>query len=382
MSVNSDTEKMTFELEEFKEVLNYQAIPTEKERPTVFDISSYPHYENVISSWYAFFLDADNPHGLGSLFYSSLLELLYLEGRGGGSCEVTREYGTDEGGRIDLLVFEGLGKGGKFQYPIIIENKIYADLDGNDLKDYFDSVSKKSCNTPAKLVLSLRGNEDRSEDDIGEKVRKNGYEVRSHQRYMDVIKKNLHSYIVDADPKYFMLLQDFMNNIEKMTMMKKMNGDSKYYFSEAEKIDRLLEVRKNAHAVVIDNAYSRISPLEGWTWGKSDSGKGRFDFSKENTGASFYVRLIGMHYSVKLWMNRELSDLWESIDETQQYLLLKNLYESTQGVQEKCTEKGVLGAIKYDIQENELDKYGDLVFEGIDGDFSDLLRDIWGNNAK
>jgi hypothetical protein len=43
-----------------------------KRRPTLMEIAGYPHYENVCSNILAFYLDPEEPHGLGTLVLDAL----------------------------------------------------------------------------------------------------------------------------------------------------------------------------------------------------------------------------------------------------------------------------------------------------------------------
>ena len=45
---------------EYDDIVNKPIDLASAQDPTIFDISGYPHYENVISNWYAFFF---NPLG-------------------------------------------------------------------------------------------------------------------------------------------------------------------------------------------------------------------------------------------------------------------------------------------------------------------------------
>ena len=125
-------------------ILNEPIVFAPPQDPTVFDISEYRHYEEVISNWYAFFFNPSREHLLDDLFLNSLINIIndehnsefFME-----DCSVELEFSTNKGGSIDLVLYEQSEEDGKFESAIVVENKIRAPLN-NDLngllgkKDY------------------------------------------------------------------------------------------------------------------------------------------------------------------------------------------------------------------------------------------------------
>jgi len=67
------------ELDKLKSLVSQfssQVKQVETEKPTIFQISWYPHYENVASNILQFFFSPDEVHGVKELFLSSLFNLL------------------------------------------------------------------------------------------------------------------------------------------------------------------------------------------------------------------------------------------------------------------------------------------------------------------
>ena len=280
----------------FDELLNDNFPMPEDLEPTVFDISGYPHYENVISNWYAFFLDANKPHGLGSLFYTSLRELVSQEGSFTNTTKIEREYQTNKNKRIDLLIHDGIEEG-SFARPIIIECKINAEL-YNDLDDYYDSIKTTSNEDKKGIILSLHG---------AEEVVHKGFVIKTHQQLMDIINKNLSEYIDGVNIKYFSLFQDFMTNIKRLTRGDIMNDSSRYYFKNASKIDELLDVRADANLTVINQIY-HTQKIKGLKWGRSSAGNGSFNFSVDTNSASYFIGLKGLRFTMEVWMTNDITD--------------------------------------------------------------------------
>ena len=61
---------------EYDQIIDEPIVLTLPQDPTIFDISGYPHYEDVISNWYAFFFDPLAEHSLRDLFLQSLIEII------------------------------------------------------------------------------------------------------------------------------------------------------------------------------------------------------------------------------------------------------------------------------------------------------------------
>lgn len=108
---------------------------------TFFDIAGISHNENAWSDIYAYFFDTNNPHKLGRTFIDCLINLIKEKRKTNSGfdfpepiCNVNvyREVATKDG-RIDLLIFAD-------DTAIIIENKVYHNLSGNDLSDYMNLV--------------------------------------------------------------------------------------------------------------------------------------------------------------------------------------------------------------------------------------------------
>lgn len=132
-------------------LLTYAALPRTQADTTIFDVSGYPHYENVCSNVLAFYFDPQREHGLGSLLLDGLLNALnYPQTEPVQLQNIWREYSTLRGGRLDLLIKTD-------RYLIAIENKIFHGLN-NDLNDYRETVQHLADPDvqPIYLVLSPR----------------------------------------------------------------------------------------------------------------------------------------------------------------------------------------------------------------------------------
>ncbi|OWY23028.1 hypothetical protein C7N43_03855 [Sphingobacteriales bacterium UPWRP_1] len=110
----------------------------------LIDVLDLDHHEDPISDWYAFFLEPEGEHGLGSLFLKSLIEEIYKASSNYGfdikySVLIGRNVGNKSMGsrkNVDIII-EGVHEIKK--KAIIIESKIYADK-RNDFNYYYNII--------------------------------------------------------------------------------------------------------------------------------------------------------------------------------------------------------------------------------------------------
>ena len=128
----------------------------EKSRSTgenfnVFKLCGVDHYENAHSDIIAEFLNPKGSHGCGSDFFQAFCKITGLDFRNYENTEVIREHWTDEG-RPDILIRAGKNK-------VVIENKIYASEQRDQLRRYRDLLDKDSIekNEYPLLFLTLDG---------------------------------------------------------------------------------------------------------------------------------------------------------------------------------------------------------------------------------
>ena len=102
------------------------------ERFNMFDACGVNHYETTHSAIIASLLDPKGSHGQGSLFLEEWLQVLCIDGLIEPSdAKVVTEFTTCNG-RIDILIEDNQN------HSIIVENKIYAQDQQEQLKRYDD----------------------------------------------------------------------------------------------------------------------------------------------------------------------------------------------------------------------------------------------------
>ena len=189
--------------------------------PTLIEITGYQTKENFYNNILAFFLQTDAAHGMGDLVVSSLLEAVDIETDDVDVSNVVREYTTDQGKRIDLLIETR-------RYIIGIENKIYA-WAYNDFKEYsktINTLAKKDSGSsderkPVCILLSLFKQE-KHEDFI----------PITYKKFFEKIEKNLGKYTTDAHPEYLQFLLHFIKTIRNLTMENELEQEMKKFLEK------------------------------------------------------------------------------------------------------------------------------------------------------
>ena len=126
-------------------------ISIQEKAKTFFDISGYPHYENVISNILAFFFDANEEHGLKDLWIKSLLECYNKNAetniQPGEFEKIEREHTTEENKRLDLIILLN-------NAIVAIENKIYAKTSNNPFDEYHKEVLE--CKKDLEIFFGMK----------------------------------------------------------------------------------------------------------------------------------------------------------------------------------------------------------------------------------
>ena len=153
-------------MEKIQNLLNQVAIISDKNaeildatggRFNMFKVCHVDHYENTHSAIIAEFLNPHGSHGLKSKFLECFINMFCNNAlKQGFDCvnaRVVTEYSIRENGRIDILIED------RKRYAIIIENKIYASDQPEQLKRYNDFAQKYGKERNQIFYLTLWGNE-------------------------------------------------------------------------------------------------------------------------------------------------------------------------------------------------------------------------------
>ncbi|MCE7990959.1 MAG: hypothetical protein HEP71_03230 [Roseivirga sp.] len=209
--------------------------------PDLFSISGHPYFEAVLSNWFEYFLESDNPHLLCGLFAECFKELIT-----GLTDRVNLEWLTDQihciqevqtknGNFIDLIVYDDKTEDGlSFENALIIEHKVEAALN-NDLDDYFNSttVVDEKCGVvlSAYAINKLPGN----------------YINITYYELIPVLEKRLGSYTLSNSLQSISYLKDFVNNLKRMDTSTH-TDELKFCFEHGQTIARVAKLKQNAEA--------------------------------------------------------------------------------------------------------------------------------------
>jgi len=188
---------------------------TKSYRKNLIEIAGYPKWETVNSNLLAFYLDENEEHGFGRLFFDSLLDLYRQKTGNNIAIElndsnfiVEREVATLNGGRIDIVITCESEEAEENQTPdwaVIVENKLFADL-YNNLFDYWSSI-----NVENKIGIVLTVNPVQ----INRELLDQGIVFVNilHKDLIDKIKQNLANYYLDSDDRHLLFLKEYISNI-------------------------------------------------------------------------------------------------------------------------------------------------------------------------
>lgn len=215
-------------------------IPVFKKEPvTSLSISGYPHYENVISNWFAYFLDSNGEHQLKNLFSEAFqnclnkknvkVELSWLKS----SVGAYREVHTQKGNFIDIVVYDQYDDAQlKYKNALIVEHKVYADL-YNDLDDYYNSIEVEE--SKVGIILSAKKRTDNHSSFVNV----------SYAEILIEIQELLGQYQLQADYKHIIYLTDLLNTMNTLSD-NQTNEEVDFCFEHGAKIQELEKIKTNA----------------------------------------------------------------------------------------------------------------------------------------
>ena len=206
-------EKVEEQLAKFKKLLDeFKKFPPKPVyEPTFLELCEYPwnRLEEICSRLFAFFFDSRNPHGFGTLFFDTLLEVYqekYLEGSIVGLQSPKKviaetEVVTETHKRIDILLSTECMR-------VCIENKIGAPVK-NILEDYVKYVNDHYKNCKALFILFALYEKEDYKRGIG------NFKVVYYRDFLIRLKQNLGDCLTQCNSKYLSLLTDFIQFLDR-----------------------------------------------------------------------------------------------------------------------------------------------------------------------
>lgn len=215
---------------------------------TVFSIGGRGYFENPLTDLLAFFLDPQDVHGFGTLFLESLFDCLEGVAQPGSldlSMPPQREYSTDRGQRLDLLLQGN-------DWVLVIENKVNHHQ-ANPFPQYEAFINRQFPGLkPIFVILSPGG---RSASD--------NWLPLSYRAFTDRLKRKVGAVSVDAHySKWFVILREFILNIEQHAVRYTMDAEAiRFVESNYQDIQNVLRLRESYIAHV---QKAGLNTLQEW----------------------------------------------------------------------------------------------------------------------
>lgn len=246
---------MSQDVAEFEKLLNnFKKVydpKTHLHQPSYLEICDYPgrRTEEICSRMFAFFFDTQNPHGMGTLFWDTLVDVYKekcndvcrkeISNLSFSKCHAEREVPTKKG-RIDLLLSSD-------NCVICIENKLWADLD-NDLDDYYEYTNGiKSQRIALYAIISMREDIKVILDSKANLKYRQEFVVIFYREFIEKLKQNLGDYLTTCSAKYFSMLLDWIQFLDYqggyMSVCSK--GEQEFFVNNDEMLETLIKKRKN-----------------------------------------------------------------------------------------------------------------------------------------
>lgn len=187
----------------YKLLLKYSKIKTWKNSKTFLEIAGFPNYENVYSNILKFYFDSNDVHNFGNLFIKSLEKILSEKTKEKynfvGVPTITREYPTKQNGRIDIVIEVD-------SFVIVIENKIYHNLN-NNLNDYYLTAKEiNGAKKPIGVILSLK------------KIKHENvnFTCITYAELFEYITRDIGKHLTVSNQEYLIYLNTFMKTIHNL----------------------------------------------------------------------------------------------------------------------------------------------------------------------
>lgn len=231
---------MTLSLEQITHLLNglKSLPPLRKQELTFMEIAGISSRENVCSDILQFYLQPSNEHGFGALLLDSLFTLINEEEViDGQNIDVRREETTPESKRIDLVIESD-------NFVLGIENKIFAGLSKNQLKNYAEYLESISNGRKVlKVLLSLRPLKVVPEDLYG-------FNPITYQLMFELVTANIGSYFLTSREPHTIFFRDFIQTIQNLQETTSMDQQRLLYFADNQQsistlLSEVIEIQKD-----------------------------------------------------------------------------------------------------------------------------------------
>ncbi|SOE23141.1 PD-(D/E)XK nuclease superfamily protein [Spirosomataceae bacterium TFI 002] len=275
-----------------------------------FAISGYPHYENVLSNWFVFFLNTAGEHGFSNLFPEAIKKCLTekygIEGLDWLDNELKseREIITKNKKFIDIIVFdEGDSNARKFDNCLIIEHKVNADL-YNELDEYYKSINVE--NFKLGIILSAKNREDNLTH----------FKNISYAELLSSIRLLLGKYQPQANYKFILYLTDLLINMDKLSDNVENSKALNFCFEYGTEVDKIVKLKIDADSQLVEQVKIAISDsifIFRKSYGSSFSLKNQAD------GVSIHIKMDDLFtkntFYYEFWLKDKWSEKWSTVED-------------------------------------------------------------------
>lgn len=339
--------------------------------PDLFSISGFPHYEDVLSNWYAFFFRTEEVHGFGRLFTQALLELIaekaaepLPDGFMGGTVHCRREQKTKRGNYIDLVLYDEENEPNTFNNVIVFENKVYHILN-NDLKDYYESMKTSGGGVKTGVVMTLFTYTGKKEP---------GYIYLTHSEFLSKVFMLFPSYNATSDNKFTFYIKDIDQNIQRLTSEMKMNDNVLFYFKNVEKFRKLKEVSDEAAGFIYGQIRRAAEILEMKLYGKEQDWRNIWEHRE-----IYYTIWLGdfLQDGSTLYIDIELDgNAAKQVDKLREACALSGISLPENVAQNTAGNYVTLLSNEYRVKTEDIAELGTLLAEWIRRDLEDTRKAV------
>jgi len=216
-------------------IAQFAALQRRPTEPTFLELGGFPHYEQVISNFLAFFLNPRAEHGLGDLMLRALqsaLGIAHLD------AEVTVETEVEH---IDIVVAGA-------SHAFAIENKIYHHAEANPFDRYVQVMERRYAGHQRHFVLlALHAEAGASRRAELERL---GYRTITYAQLFASLRPLMGQYAERASPRYWYLLIDLVKTIDNLARGSRFDMETIQFF--AENASQLAELQRQIASLRAD----------------------------------------------------------------------------------------------------------------------------------
>lgn len=324
---------------EFKQYDKILAQLPEWKQPkaTLLEVAGFPHYENVVSNFLAYYFDIEADHGLKDLFLKSLFIAIgkgddYQRPEG---IRCSREVYTKNNKRIDILIETE-------SYAIAIENKVYHIIN-NPLEEYHDYLREEHKGKEhIGIVLALHN----------EQLNDNFFQSLTHHSFGVHLQQQLGLYLNATNSYHASFVSDFIKTLDHLKEPMLMDRNSLNYlankYDDFKKLNKIIiGFRKASEQKLksLKKPLDRDKRVEqSKIWYKEDEIQAVLIYHFKEREPTLKVRIQADRISIEIWGVKQLTAV--------QKTALNGRMEQTKETSPQ--EFMVVQELPFDVSDNEL----------------------------